>query len=985
MIVLVKKATPGVFHELGHFIIHVFRNCRKIGVLIILLCCGGIALSQRNEDVTTYSLEEGLPSRQVLGAVLDESGFLWLGTPNGISRFDGYDFLNFNSNNTLGLTNQNILSMAVADSILWLGTSSGIFAFNLNTYKVSPISGVIGIVRELFIDQKRRLWFADAEGNVKVVEDRQIRQVQAHYNHPWTKSTVNLVASYGKNDDGVWWGRLDGSIFLYKHKEETLEVLLDGTILKKRGAPHPTTDSTAIIFSNDGAWKKNIRNNRAQIISHKISGRGKISCAIDEEILLHVDGKNNVFEVSLFDNSARHNQYLTDVFSRTAGVNRLLVDQNVWWVATNTGLLKLRRKPKLFQRVLNDKSVSVRSILNYGQDQWVVSTYQGLYYLNKEYEVEYWNNYPYKIFHHYFYDKSDTLWGLEESRGLMKLNAGLTNFENLTPEDDHLMFQYAIPFQNKVYLGSSKGLYEYDFTTETMDLVKDSVSGISVVSNVFDLQIENEKLWIATSSGLYVFEAKPRSIKSIPDLKGITVRDIHSTQDGTLWLGTGGKGLIAFDLSSQKSQKYDHNNGLSNNTINVITSSHEGKLIWAGTNNGLSCIDRESGNLVNYYEEDGIAHNEFNRKAVTIDNEGNIWMGGLDGITIFDPKKLAKSEIVTPELLLTGVGKYDGDTERVVFNTRNVINQRTFDYNPDDRLFQFRFALNDFRTSDKNKFRYKIEGLHKDWVDISGQRELLVDNLNPGAYTLKIAGTNGRGSWSEPLEIFLYMEHAFYQTIWFYLVILVGLVLMGIAIHKIRVSQLLKIERVRARIARDLHDDLGSTLTRISMFSELAETSERKTEYLKDVARMSQDASSTLSDIVWSIDNTDDTMGALLERIKDHLYKMVQHTKMEYKFSVKGVDEKSELKAEVKQNLFLIAKEAINNSVKYSNGSQVNLLINQKGGWLTMKISDNGEVEQEILKEGNGLRNMQSRAESIGGRYELSTGNGFGILVSIPV
>lgn len=974
-----------VLCELCYFIIDVFRNSKKLGILIILLSWGQIILSQQKEDATMYSLEEGLPSRQILWVVLDDAGFLWLGTPNGISRFDGYDFLNFDAKNTLGLTDQNILSMAVTDSLLWLGTSSGIFAFNLNTYKASRLDGVSGEVKELFLDKKRRLWFADVKGNIKVLEGENIRQVQAHYNHPWTKSTVNLMASHGVNDDGVWWGRLDGSIFLYKNKEEPLEVLLDGTILKKRGAPHFTTDSTVIFFSTDGAFRKNIRTNRTQTIPHAPVGRGQISQVVNENILFHIDGKNEVYEISISDNSNQQNQYLTDLLSGTAGVNQLLINQNIWWIATNSGLLKLIRRPQLFQRVLNDKSASVRSILKYGQDQSLVSTYKGLYYLNKEHQVEYWNNYPYKVFHNYFYDKSGILWGLEESRGLMKLDASLTKFENLTPDDDHLWFQYAIPFQNKVYLGSSKGLYEHDIVSKTMDLVRDSVSGISLVSNVFDLQLENEKLWIATSIGLYVLETESRSIRGIPELKGITIRDIHATQDGILWLGTEGKGLMGFDPLSQQIQRYDHSDGLCNNTINVITSSQEDQFIWVGTNNGLSCVDRESETLVNYYEEDGIAHNEFNRKALTTDSKGNIWIGGLDGITIFDPTEFTLDETTPPSLLLIRVGKYDGDKDKMIFSARNLINQRTFDYNPDDRLFQFRFALNDFKASDKNKFRYKIDGLHQDWVNISNQRELLIDNLSPGTYTLKIAGTSGRGSWSAPLELSLSMEYAFYQTIWFYLVILAGLVFIGIAIHKVRTAQLLKIERVRARIARDLHDELGSTLTRISMFSELAETSNGKTKYLKDVASMSRDASSTLSDIVWSIDNIDDTMSALLERIKDHLYKMVQPTKMEYKFSVEGMDEESQLKAEVKQNLFLIAKEAINNSVKYSNGSLLSVLFDQKDGWLTMNISDNGGVEQEIRKGGNGLRNMQIRTESIGGRYELSTRNGFCILVSVPV
>lgn len=959
-------------------------------IVAILIGWNQILLAQYNGEVIRYSLEEGLPSRQVLGVASDDDGFLWLATPGGLSRFDGYDFLNFDTTNTSGMTDQHILSLAVSDSVLWLGTLSGIFTFNLNTYEISKILGDVGEVRELYVDGAGRLWFTNHRGNVNTIDGDNVRQVQTHYNRPWTNSIINHVTSFGDDDDGVWWGRLDGSIYYYQHKTETLETLLDGSIIKKRGKPMPLTDSTTIIFSNEAAWTHNIHNKTSRVISHEVKGRGKISTIVDKNSLLHVDGENNVFEVSLSTSTVTHNPYLTEILSSTAGVNKLLVGQNVWWVATNSGLIKLKRRVQLFQRVLNDKSASVRSIHPYQQGKSFVSTYQGFYYLDQGHQVEYWSNYPYKIIYDYFEDENGVLWALEENRGLMKLNSSLREFENVLTEDDSLGYASALLHQDKIYVGSQTGLYQFDLSSEKMTPVQDSISGIDLESNViFDLIVEDGKLWIGTGTGLYQLDLTTGSIEDIDSLNGIPIRDIYSTKDGTLWLGTGGMGVIAFETSSKEMYRYDHNNGLNNNTINLIISSHQGTVIWVGTNNGLSCIDRQSGTLINYFEEDGIAHNEFNRKAASRDNEGNIWMGGLNGITVFDPNKFTISETNPPKLLLTGVGKYNGATDKVQFNAEGLTNQRAFSYKPNDRLFRFRFALSDFENSDKNRFRYKIDGLHQEWVDLSNQHELLVDNLSPGEYRLEIVGTNGKGVWSQPLQLVLSVDYAYYQTPWFYLLILVGFIMIGVFIHRIRVAQLLKVERVRNKIARDLHDELGSSLTRISMYSEIAKENSDSKDTLEEVASLSRDAASTLSDIVWSIDNTDDRLGSLLDRIKDHLFLMVDNSELEPNFFSENVREDLVLKAEVKQHVFLISKEAINNSVKYSNGNILSVSVILESGCLKVNVSDNGNInkdrEGKTTKGGNGLRNMRKRAQQIGGILEISEDDGFSVLLSVNI
>ena len=963
---------------------------RKIFILILIFFHGK-SIAQQKDEIFGYSLEQGLPTRQVSDITIDKQGFLWLCTPNGISRFDGYEFLNFNSDNTKGLIDQNILSIAITDTILWFGTLSSLYTFNLNTYTVNTIEEHIEGVFKLFSDQKKRLWLEDSEGNISLITNQKVERIQDHYNKSWTNSTINLVTSFGEDDQGVWWGRLDGSIYRRDYETGKIVQIVHSDLLKKRGTPILFTDSSAVIFSVEAAWISSTIDSNVKtsyILSDHLKGRGKLTHKIHDDLFIHIDGENNAFEIHPSSNKVIHNQYLTEILSNSAGINNILIKENTWWIATNTGLVKFNRSPQFFQKILDEKSASVRSIYQYQNDKWLVSTYQGLYYLNNLYEIEYFNNYPYKVFQSYFKDKEGSLIGLEEDRGLIKIDSTFTKFENLTSSDDDLKFLSAIVHDDIAYMGCLNGLYQFDFNSGRTTLVSDPDTN-SFIENleVSDLLKDNEDLWVGTDNGLFKFNLNTKSIETVSSTENIRIRDLFKTNDEILWIGTKENGLISYHPNTNEINRYHYEHGLSNNTINSIIASDSDNYLWLGTNNGLSVFDRTNNSFINYYKDDGISHNEFNRKAILINNDGNIWMGGLDGITAFDPNEILTQKKTTPNILLTGVGKFDGKEERVVFNSGKIVHQREFKYHSNDRLFRFSFAINDFKYPELNKFRYKIEGLHQSWVDLSNQHELLIDNLSHGEHILSIAGTNGSGNWSTPLQLNLFVNTPFYLRSWFYVLIIFSLILTGYIIHRIRVAQLLKIERVRANIARDLHDELGSSLTRISMYSELAKETSGKDNVLTDVAQMSRDASSTLSDIVWSIDNTDDTIGSLVDRIKDHLFEMVAINDMEPGFKTEGLNEEQILKPELKQNIFLICKEAINNSVKHSKGTSLSIEIAYKEQLLKIEIIDNGSDNEKATsnKGGNGLRNMERRAKQIGGQLFIDKSFGFKISLSFPL
>ena len=188
------------------------------------------------------------------------------------------------------------------------------------------------------------------------------------------------------------------------------------------------------------------------------------------------------------------------------------------------------------------------------------------------------------------------------------------------------------------------------------------------------------------------------------------------------------------------------------------------------------------------------------------------------------------------------------------------------------------------------------------------------------------------------------------------------------------------------KIASDLHDEVGSSLTRISIYSELVQSGTEATQsksYLKSISEMSREIVSTMSDIVWSIDNRNDSTGALILRMKDFATEVFQAKNIEMSFVVEGVDESRTLDPALKQNIYLIFKESVNNIVKHANAQHVSISLINRGNEFSMKIHDDGTgFPNDGNQKGNGLRNMHRRAQAINAIFSITTNSGTTIAVS---
>lgn len=296
-------------------------------------------------------------------------------------------------------------------------------------------------------------------------------------------------------------------------------------------------------------------------------------------------------------------------------------------------------------------------------------------------------------------------------------------------------------------------------------------------------------------------------------------------------------------------------------------------------------------------------------------------------------------------------------------------------------FFSFEFASMDFSDPRKNRFMYMMEGVDEDWI-LSGERNFAsYTKIDPGDYLFRVRGTNSDGLWSDQeVSLRVVITPPLWQRWWFRgVMIALGLMLIY-AIHIYRIRRVREIERLRTRIASDLHDDVGSALTRISVHSQqilARKDPDRILQSTEKINELSRDTISTMSDIVWSIDARNDTLADFLGRMQDLTHNMLSERDISVSFTQKGMDNKRPMRVEVRQNLYYIFKEAVHNIARHSGADRVEIVMDNSLSVFSMLISDNGTgFDPDSVRGGNGLKNMEMRAARIGATLEISASVG---------
>jgi signal transduction histidine kinase len=544
----------------------------------------------------------------------------------------------------------------------------------------------------------------------------------------------------------------------------------------------------------------------------------------------------------------------------------------------------------------------------------------------------------------------------------------------------------ALDHAGKLWIGTQSGITWFDTRTRHYDPLYDVSKSFYDISAYNWVQTDANTFWMCSSNGLYRFDSTRQLVERYatetkPYLNTNEVFDIIKDQD-VYWIATD-NGLHR--LKDKEINVYTVADGLAHNTVASIEIDITGNL-WVATFGGLSKFNPDSETFQNFYVEDGLPHNEFNRLGKLKTSEGKLLFGTQNGVVYFDPSEVMKQEPLYP-LVLTEFSKFglDGSWERTPVSDLYQLESVTLPAG--NKYFQAEFALLNFINASGNRYTYYMEGLEDTWHPLTTLPIVQYNNLPAGTYDLHVRAQSPSGQWSQnTLDIRVEVLQHFYQTTLFKIAVILLIVGLGYVFLRHRMMQRLYMEKMRNRISSDLHDEVGGVLSGVAMQMDLLES--RAPDHLKPfmqrVAESSRSAASSMRDVIWSIDSTKETAQDLLERMKACAIELLDPLDIKYKFEIIGLVPTHALGMYLRQNIYLIFKEALNNIIKHAKATEVNIRLEAERKQLILIITDNGVGIHDIANaKGYGLRNMNKRTNQIRGQLRITQASEGGTRVEL--
>ncbi|HZY36823.1 MAG TPA: triple tyrosine motif-containing protein, partial [Mucilaginibacter sp.] len=465
-----------------------------------------------------------------------------------------------------------------------------------------------------------------------------------------------------------------------------------------------------------------------------------------------------------------------------------------------------------------------------------------------------------------------------------------------------------------------------------------------------------------------------------PDLK---VRCCAHDNKGFILFGTRTSGVYVFSSATKKPVAHiSTQNGLNANWIRDIVFDNVNTMYLA-TNNGLNIVTGSYANpRVTYIK---INDDNINRETNRLIKYGNqFYIGTNEGVLKWIPANQHK-DTVPPPVYFTKIeiqGRKDFSIHPYTLDAGHI------ELPYDQHFVSFEFAGISLKNPEKTTYHYILTGQDNSWSPLTSHNDVAFD-LKPGYYTFKVAAMNEDGVWSRRPAIFHFtIKPPFWLSWWFISLCILLTALLAYSAYRYKLSKALAIELLRNKISTDLHDDIGSTLSSISILSEVAarEKEQKSKRMLAEINERSHQLMEKMDDIVWSISTRNDTVGDLFSRIQQFASTILEARDIEYEFRVPDKLKEIRLDMQRRQHIYLVMKEAINNLIKYSRCTMVCIIAEHAGGLLKIEITDNGiGFDTGKISAGNGLLNMKNRTEAMPGKLCIASSVGKGTKVSLAV
>ncbi|RRA98759.1 sensor histidine kinase [Larkinella rosea] len=552
--------------------------------------------------------------------------------------------------------------------------------------------------------------------------------------------------------------------------------------------------------------------------------------------------------------------------------------------------------------------------------------------------------------------------------------------------------------QGLIWLGTANGVKSFDRKTGAVTHYAYDPKNAQGIADPWAIALLEDKrgnFWVGTGSvalnrldrktGQFTHyrpdRRKPGSITSD------AVQSIFQDSKGNLWFGTLGGGLCRFDYETAHFQAFTQADGLADNSIFSMEEDGEGQL-WLGTSKGLSRFSLANRRIVNYDVSDGLLHDGF-RKAHFRGKSGLLYFGGVNGFTLFDPRLLTTNRH-RPPIVITQVKLVDKPLS-------DAVDAKTLEFKYDENFFSFEFAALDYAVPSKNQYAYRLVGLEKDWVYSGSRRYASYTGLDPGTYVFRVKGSNNDGVWNETgTQVNVIIHPPWWQTTWFRLTAALFLLLlagMGIQLYtrtKLRrqrheMKQVLQAqEGERHRLAADLHDDLGATLSAIKGQMEIVH---QRTDALSQPIGLMEKALRDLRHISHNLMPPEFARLGLTEALSETVNRAEANSGIDFLFITYG--EQRRFDNEIELTIYRIAVELIQNAIKHAKARQVTIQLIFYPEQVSLLVEDDGRgyaAARQNKPAGIGLRNIDSRVTYLKSKLAVDSGErGTTVTLEVPI
>ncbi len=951
----------------------------RILLLFLMISAVSSNLIAQTYPFRTYSIEDGLSESVVYDIIQDQEGYIWLATGFGLNKFDGLEFEQFFEDHGL-INSQTNTVFEASDGRIWVGTIEGAqYIVGDSVYSDPNLKSLNSqSVINIFEDTFGGLWFGTESNGVWHYYNNGQIDVYSTNNG----LSGNQVRDITQTADGaLWFATRDGLTKLYEGNFTSYYVedgLPENRIRDLE--PDPADGNTLWIASRNGVSKfdgltfenysddDGLLDPRVRDLTWQENG----------DLWLATEGGISRFRDGEFVN------YTTDEGLSSDIIYSAITDRegNIWFGTFGGGASLFLGA--YFENFDTDSGLPNNLVTTITEDFegnfWIGTYGGGLVAYNGDNFTYFYSQQglPDNRVYTLFTDSKQRIW--------VGMRDGLSYFENgrlINLSDEEFPFRKV-----RGIMEASNGDFWVSTYDEGLIRLRDksyqqftTENGLPNNTVISTVETDDGAIWIATYGGVVKMNDGQMEVFGLNEgVPNNGVMDIILDNTGTVWISTFG-GIAWYDGVQFVDITFE--DGLPGRVCYFIEQDSQG-IYWIGTNAGIARLDVEkfySSNPDNkdqaiqiLQQEQGLIADEANLGAVYEDRNGDLWFGTVDGVSRFRPNEYRGNQ-VEPRVKLTA---FTASGRAYDFDQINLKHDRDF--------IEIDFAAINFTAPDLIDYRYRIRGIDPTW-QFTSDRVAKYPSLPPGNYTFEVQARNSSGIWSYNTASVEFVLHPPYWLTWWFISLIV-IAISGIIFLIYRNYQALKmidIERMRVRIASDLHDDVGASLTEVALQSDFLQASSMNSEFKQSLMQIGQQCRkivTALDDIVWSIDARNDTLGDLTDRMQDYILNVLEPLNFDVVYDFEQLKMENHIPVPVKENLYLIFKEAVNNIAKYSNGNKVDITMYSNNSEFKFTIHDNGKSGKTGKKTGHGLRNMEMRAQRMGGQVDINNENGFKITLT---